>query len=352
MAHQGTLYLFMLLMLVTGALNALLMKHQHMQQSPMTAGGEPEHFSHPFLQASFMMVGECLCLLVYLATRDRAEVEASSAVPKWIFLVPCCCDWLATALICMGYALIAVSVAQMCRGAVVIFTCLLSVVFLGRRQHGFHMLGVAMVVLGITLVSMSALMSGGAQSSGVLLGIALCVFAQIFQASMYVYEEKIMAQYAVQPLQVVGWEGAFGMVIGAAVLTVLYPMGYANTPGAFHQMSVNRVLTLSVTASVFAVAVFNFAGATVTKRSSAVARSTIKISSTIIIWMVELYMGWNTFSYLQFLGFIFVACGTLVYNKIIAVPFLTPDEELTALVANPEKTSSAFAPQKVPAQQA
>jgi len=344
MARQGTLYLFMLLMLITGALNALLMKHQHMQKSPMEPGGAPEHFSQPFLQASFMMVGEFLCLLVYLATRDQAEVELSSHVPKWIFLVPCCCDWIATALICMGYALIAVSVAQMCRGAVVIFTCLLSIAVLGRRQHGYHVVGVAMVVLGITLVSLSALTNpGGGEGGGegALLGISLCVFAQIFQASMYVYEEKIMTQYEVQPLQVVGWEGTFGMFIGAAVLAVLYPMGYANTPGAFHQMHANHVLTLSVIASVFAVALFNFAGATVTKRASAVARSTIKISSTILIWMVELYMGWNTFSYLQFSGFVFVACGTLLYNKIVTVPFLMPDEELTALMGKSEKTSSA-----------
>lgn len=344
MAGHGTLYLFMLLMLITGALNALLMKHQHMQMSPMAAGQEPEHFSHPFLQASFMMVGEFLCLLIYLATRDRAEAELSSTVPKWIFLVPCCCDWIATALICMGYALIAVSVAQMCRGAVVVFTCLLSVVVLGRRQHAFHIVGVAMVVLGITLVSVSALTNTeGEQGNGVLLGVCLCVFAQVFQASMYVYEEKIMTQYELQPLQVVGWEGLFGMFIGAAVLSVLYPMGYANTPGAFHQMSVNTVLTLSIIASVFAVAVFNFSGATVTKRSSAVARSTIKISSTIIIWMVELYMGWNKFSYLQLLGFVFVACGTLLYNKIVTIPFLTPDEELTTLMSKSEKVGSPAA---------
>ena len=35
----------------------------------------------------------------------------------------------------MAYMFIAASVVQMTRGAIVIFTCLFSVVFLGKRQH-------------------------------------------------------------------------------------------------------------------------------------------------------------------------------------------------------------------------
>merc|ERR1719265_2017441 len=103
-----------------------------------------------------MMVGELLCLPIYMCTRSREDAEASQRVPKWIFVVPCCCDLVATALLCAGLAFIAVSVAQMCRGTIVVFVCAMSVIFLGRRQYGYHLFGVGLVMTGIFVVSVSA----------------------------------------------------------------------------------------------------------------------------------------------------------------------------------------------------
>jgi len=60
----------------------------------------------------------------------------------------------------------------------------------------------------------------------------------------------------------------------------------------------------------------------VTQKASAVARSTIDVSRTIIIWAVELGMGWNSFNLLQFVGFVAVAMGTMMYNRIITFSFL------------------------------
>jgi len=87
----------------------------------------------------------------------------------------------------------------------------------------------------------------------------------------------------------------------------------------------------SVIGSFLAVAVFNYAGATVTQKASATARTTIQMSSTITIWMVELSVGWHTFSYIQLVGFMFVAAGTVLYNRIVVVPFLEPAIEATAI---------------------
>merc|ERR1719163_2627519 len=102
-----------------------------------------------------MMVGEFLCLIVYYA-RFRDQSLNFDEVPKSIFAVACLFDWTATTLVNMAYVCIAASVVQMTRGAIVVFTCLLSVVFLGRRQYMHHIVGVSLVVLGITLVSLSA----------------------------------------------------------------------------------------------------------------------------------------------------------------------------------------------------
>lgn len=340
--QMGTykLYACMLVMLIAGTINMLLLKFQHMQMAPMSPGGEPEHFDHPLLQAGLMMGGELLCLPMFYLMRTREEAEQSSRVPKWVFLVPCCCDLTATALLCMGIALIAVSVAQMCRGTIVIFVCLMSAAFLGRRQQPFQMAGISLVLVGITLVSASAIIKaettgshviGATTGSEMMLGIFFCVLAQVFQACMFVYEEKIMSQYIIQPLHVVGMEGFFGVCISFVLLLCLYPFG-VNTLGAFHQIRSSGPLAISIVCSMLTVSVFNFSGATITQQSSSVARTTIKISSTILIWLAELAFGWNTFSTLQFIGFLFVAKGTLIYNRLVQVPCIPQSEETTALL--------------------
>jgi len=322
----------MLLMLIMGTVNMVMLKFQHMQHVPLTADGAPMPFDHAWLQAGLMMCGEFLCLPVYFATRTKEDAEASKKVPKWIFVVPCCCDLVATALLCAGLAFVAVSVAQMCRGTVVVFVCAMSMVFLGRRQHGYHITGVALVTSGIALVATSALATSKLGSSHHMgFGISLCIVAQVFQASMFVYEERIMSQYSVQPLQVVGMEGAFGIAISAVILLVGHFAHYADTVGAFHQVMHSPALLLSIIGSMLAVAVFNFSGANVTKRSSAVARTTIKMSSTILIWLVELSAGWNTFNPLQLAGFGLVAAGTLLYNRIVVLPMLEPPAEAEPL---------------------
>jgi drug/metabolite transporter (DMT)-like permease len=250
-------------------------------------------------------------------------------------MVACGLDWTATTLVNMAYMLIAASVVQMTRGAIVIFTCLFSVAFLGKRQHRYHIVGVFLVFVGITLVSLSTFSNPSAENKAGglahLFGISLCIGAQVFQASMLVYEEKIMSKFTVPPLQVVGMEGTFGILFGIVLLFVLNAADVESTPAAYYQMTHSGPLFFAVVASIFSIAFFNFAGVTVTQRASAVARSTIDVSRTILIWAVELSLGWNSFNTLQFAGFVVLAIGTMLYNRIIILPQLEPKGELLAL---------------------
>merc|ERR1719506_3498495 len=130
------------------------MKFMVMQKVPTSAGAAGEGFDQPYFQTLLMMIGEFLCLIVYY-TKGRDQSLNFETVPKSIFAVACLFDWTATTLVNMAYVCIAASVVQMTRGAIVIFTCILSVFFLGRRQYKYHIVGVGFVALGITLVSLS-----------------------------------------------------------------------------------------------------------------------------------------------------------------------------------------------------
>lgn len=333
MTDSHGVYPYMALMLVAGATSMLLMKFQHMQMVPKSAGAVAEPFDHPLLQAAFMMVGETMCLpLFYIARKtssDSAESSASSSaknIPLWIFIVPCCCDLSGTSMLSFALDFVAVSVAQMCRGTIIIFACILSSIFLGKRQSCNDITGVSLVTLGIVLVAISAMLEDvasltvGMTSQNMTRGISLCILAQVFGASMFVYEEKIMSQFSLQPLQVVGMEGLFGCFISFSLLTAQHQSGYTDVRGSFHQISSSPRLCGSLVASLFSIACFNFAGATVTKKSSAVSRTTVKMASTILIWVGELALGWNNFNVTQFYGFLLVAAGTVVYNQLVPVP--------------------------------
>jgi hypothetical protein len=339
---------FMAIMLISGACNTLLMKFMVMQKAPAAPGAPGEGFDQPYFQTLLMMIGEFLCLLAYYATRGRDHSNLETAeVPKSIFAIACGFDWTATTLVNMAYVCIPASVIQMTRGAIVIFTCFLSIFYLGRRQYKYHLVGVGSVAVGITLVSLSTFINPAHMTAASavsnwtkMVGICLCLGAQIFQASMIVYEEKIMSKYTVPPLFVVGMEGAFGILFGVVLLSGLNAMHIENTAGAVYQISHCKPLLVAVIGSIFSIAFFNFSGVTVTQKSSAVARSTIDVSRTIIIWAVELAMGWNSFNMLQFVGFVAVALGTMIYNRIVTFSVLdTPDAgELTALIKSHQKT--------------
>merc|ERR1719161_2105645 len=178
-----------------------------------------------------------------------------------------------------------------------------------------------------------------------LLGLALCIGGQIFQASMIVYEEKVMktADYDVQPLQMVGMEGLWGVAIGLVLLCGLNATGIERTSEALYQMSSSVPLLISVVASIASIAFFNWSGITVTQKASATARSTVDCSRTILIWIVELTLRWNTFSTLQLLGFVMLAFGTLIYNGIVAVPvkWLAEEEETKEILAKEDAAAVA-----------
>jgi hypothetical protein len=198
--------------------------------------------------------------------------------------------------------------------------------------------GVLLVFLGITLVSLSSLISEPTSTASAgsvhakLLGIGLCIAAQVFQATMLVYEENIMSKYTVPPLLVVGMEGFFGILFGVVLLAALSFLNLEKPDAALYQLTHSKPLLCAAVGSIFSIAFFNFSGVTVTKHASATARSTIDVSRTVLIWIVELAMGWNAFSKLQLLGFVILAVGTMVYNRLIIITSLEPKPETASII--------------------
>ena len=79
---------------------------------------------------------------------------------------------------------------------------------------------------------------------------------------------------------------------------------------------------------------FNFFGLSVTRTVSATSRSTIDTCRTLFIWVVSLGLGWESFKWLQIVGFALLVYSTFLCNGIVQPPFefLRVEEETEELL--------------------
>ncbi|KAL6069940.1 Solute carrier family 35 member F6 [Balamuthia mandrillaris] len=259
-------------MLLTGSINTIVKRAQN-EASAKGIDGKDRQFEHPWFQTWVMFIGEFLCLgglfvQRYLEYRRRKQADAKSfqygpindevevppLTPKprifqWVLILPTLFDLAGTTLAGIGLLWIYASVWQMLRGSIIVFTGILSVIFLKRKLSAYHWLGMAIVVLGLALVGTASILGeSGSKGYKMYLGIGLILLGQLCSAGQMVVEETFVKGRALPPLQIVGLEGFFGLVIMTVVfLPVIYFIpgsqpshfshgSYENTLDAFVQV--------------------------------------------------------------------------------------------------------------------
>merc|ERR1719193_768807 len=369
------------MMLIFGSFNTLSVKWADTMKSE-SVDGTMKHFNHPFLQACGMFLGEMLCMVAFWLSacwrRRRpegspyADIGGEEAPKKFnplVFLPPALCDMTATSVQYIGLTLTYASSFQMLRGAVIIFTGILSTIFLRRRLAWFKWAGMVFVIGGLVTVGVSDMMNQKDCSisyhnttisiakphhqfsimdapisladtrpvckndtTNVFVGDLLIFCSQIIVASQMVYEEMFITKYNVPALQAVGWEGTFGFTT-LAILLVPFSFIYVgpqfgNNPrhvledayDGVYQLAHNPLLALAFSGTVISIAFFNFAGISVTKELSATTRMVLDSIRTMSIWMVSIALHWQKFHALQLLGFAILISGMCFYNDIIILP--------------------------------
>merc|ERR1740128_1093052 len=158
------------MMLVFGSFNTLSVKWADTMTSESVDGNQ-KSFNHPFLQATGMFLGEMMCMLAFWFTRWRASRQQASSYPPLavdnapkkfnplIFLPPALCDMTATSVQYIGLTLTYASSFQMLRGAVIIFTGILSTIFLRRKLAWYKWFGMVFVIGGLITVGLSDMMN-------------------------------------------------------------------------------------------------------------------------------------------------------------------------------------------------
>ena len=277
-----------------------------------------------------------------------------------LLALPACCDIAGTTLMNVGLLFVAASIYQMTRGALVLFVGLFSVLFLHRKLAFYQWSALFVVVLGVAIVGLAGAIAPNPQAQPeprstmetsihiaraiatevtatarpsealyTIIGVAMIALAQIFTATQFVLEEWILEQYALEPLKVVGWEGVFGFIVTIIGMIVLHLAigrtehgrnGYFDAVEGWREITHYRAIAVSSVLIMISIGGFNFFGLSVTRSVSATARSTIDTCRTLFIWIVSLGLGWETFKWLQIVGFALLVYGTFLFNDIVQPP--------------------------------
>jgi len=189
----------------------------------------------------------------------------------------------------LGLTYTAPSTFQMLRGSVVIFTGIFSVLFLKRKLHAFHWLGMLVVLAGLACVGLASVLFADKSDAprNAILGDVLVIVAQLVAATQMVVEEKLLDKYHVPALQAVGMEGVFGFGFMLTLLIIFQnvpglpckesdaecdPHHFEDSIDAFYRLNDNPIIAVATLGNLLSIAFFNFFGLSVTKNLSATTR--------------------------------------------------------------------------------
>ena len=354
------IYFFMLLLLTTGSINTIANK---LQQS--TEALKIKYKGHQKFITFCMFNGELLCLLFYWLKEGRfkknvkseklIQSEKEKKQPKiWYFLFPALFDIMGTTISSISLTFLPSSIYQMFRGAIIIFTCSGSMLFLKSKFYRHHFLGIFIVVIGLCIVGLNAILNGNnATGENPAFGIFLAILSQVFSSLLLITEEKLLKGYETPPLKAVGLEGMWGVCVYIILLFGFYfiecnewpeflqngvcirdsadennySIRFENAIFALEQIYDSTKLKCYLSLYVLSIAFFNFSGLTISKNVSSTARTIVDTMRTIVIWVFFLTMPFvpeetkETFSWLQLLGFSILILGSVIYNEILVIPF-------------------------------
>eukprot|EP00775_Hariotina_reticulata_P005859 gene5859-6100_t len=320
--------------------------------------GKEKLFQKPWCMTATMFIGMSFCLPVafYKEWKDEQQKKkedleqpllANGGVAKgsfketFLLAIPSFFDLVATVLMNIGLLSVTASVYQMMRGAEMLFAALFAVLFLKRHLNKFHYLGILCCAIGISLVGMSSVLSGEGSSTHkvsteeMLMGMGLIVMSQAVQAAQLTFEDFFMADLAMEPLKIVGFEGVFGTVF---MLFILLPIAYflpgpeglglhENTLDTLAMIRSSKGLQVVLGVDMFALLAYNMCGMLVTDHLGAVFRTVLETMRTLFVWLLGLLLfytplgmgklgeSWTAWSFLQAAGFCVLVSGTLVYGK-------------------------------------
>ncbi|KAI8093903.1 uncharacterized protein BX664DRAFT_330937 [Halteromyces radiatus] len=314
-------------------------------------------FTQPLLQTVMIFIGEIMCIFgIQVISKasswlDRSLLDSVQGNRQqeengneWMinrtswfwsgiwFIIPSACDLISTTMLNLGLIYSTPSIFQMMRSSIVGFSAVFSFLFLSRRFLGHEWVSVITILGGIVIITYYAAVSsstgGAAPEQGTLgdnthpwFGPLLLLFSQVFVACQFILEEYLMDRYQMDPVRAMGIEGAFGTVLlGITVIVAALTPSAADSvfdiKTGMAQLIHSYDLWQSAIVLAIMVAIFNFFGLAVSTTVGIPGRSVLDAIRTTLIWVIATHYGYDTFSWLQFIGFVILIVGVFIFNGV------------------------------------
>ena len=309
---------------------------------PGTTPEFKDYFQHPYMMTYFMFIGEFLCLPIFYLNRLFGAKEEKGKKPgkrinPLLCAIPALCDTITSCLIYNAYNMVAASMIQMFTGIRIIITAILARLYIKNPLHRHHITGLVLIFWGLLFVGLAVFLDISGTSSP--LGIFLLIVGYILSPLQFVIEEKLFRSYTLHPLEIIGYEGAAGCVFSSIILIIFqyipcvrvrqtdeydtYPqtafcpydrMEESNV--GFYQILNSGVMFGLMLAVIFTLSAFNCTSQGVTKHLSSTARATVSVVQTTLVWLISITLAWESFLWLQLVGFVIGTCGAVMYNEV------------------------------------
>jgi len=302
---------------------------------------DPGHvrFNRPFFAATVLFFGMSFTMIPYFLLRHNKP--GVTKVDKMTFInmiVPSLLEFIGQTMFLIGAMRIPMSLSLTLKGARVVFSALLLVLFLKRKLFAFHWVAIVLTLVGIIVSSLKEIIEPSSskefQTTDVLIGIALVLAGEFIRSMRTVLEEKLMKKLKYDALLVVGLQGIYALVLSVPALFVVNAIETSKGPLEDLQVTWNQFVSSSIVMGIcfttpITVPGLFVAGAYVTKLMSAVHNALTTIITNSIVWIlaVIVYFIDNKrgeklipLSSVQLVGFIIVLFASLMYDAIIRIP--------------------------------
>jgi hypothetical protein len=129
------------------------------------------------------------------------------------------------------------------------------------------------------------------------------IISLVFNGFFFTFEQRLLNRYYIHPLEVVGYEGLFGLGMCVIVVGIVcfIPCGFGISACVFsdegypyfeqprqyfREVFQNGALVVYCFIGIISISIFNIFGVTITKNINALARSIADVTRTSLIWGV------------------------------------------------------------------
>lgn len=239
----------------------------------------------------------------------------------------------------VGLLFLPINLYLLIKNGTIIFCILFSIIVLKTQLNRKQWISLLVILGGLILVALSKIIANTDNSTDIwslfdlqtMFGFAVMIISVAISGFQIVYQEYLFRTYSVDPRELTGLEGLYGLCVMTLVLIAtsflecdnptICRVGHPiDSPGqAVSQIWVDSQLIFIVYVTILSSLIFNVCGASLVKNNSAIFRMIIDCYRTVVTWIILLIINPGETKVIiivmQLAGTVLLIIGNAMYSK-------------------------------------